>query len=48
MEKSERGFPCLEHQQVDEAKAIAKDEQETAQDLKGIACIHATPRFLAR
>jgi hypothetical protein len=42
------GFPCLKHQQVDEAKAITEDEQDTAQDLEGVACIHTTPRFLAR
>jgi hypothetical protein len=30
IEKWERGVPCLEHQQADEAEAIAEDEQDTA------------------
>lgn len=41
--------PCLrQHQQVEEAETIAKDQQDTAEDLEGVARIHTTPRFLAR
>ena len=42
-------FPCLRHQQqVEEAETIAEDQQDTAENLESIACIHGTPRFLAR
>jgi hypothetical protein len=42
------GFPPLQHQQVEEAETITEDQQNTTEDLKGIAHIHTSPHFLAR